>query len=44
LNTKITTNLLSFLLVTHMIPSDARFNGYEFSKWTAVMNRFPTDR
>jgi hypothetical protein len=38
------TNLLSFLLVTHTISSDTRFNGYEFLKWTVVLKQFWTDR
>jgi hypothetical protein len=38
LNTKIFSNLLSFLLVTHTASSDARFDSYEFSKWHVVLN------
>jgi hypothetical protein len=27
-----------------MASSDTRFDSYEFSKWTVVLNRFWTDR
>jgi hypothetical protein len=37
LNTNIGANFLSFLLVTHTVPSDQRFNSYQFSKWTMVL-------
>jgi hypothetical protein len=38
LNTKVVTNLLSFLPATHMASSNTWFDGYEFSKWTVVLN------
>jgi hypothetical protein len=38
LNTKVVANLLSFLLVNHMASSNIRFNSYEFSKWTVLLN------
>jgi hypothetical protein len=44
-NTKIVANLLSFLLVTHTVPSDTRFTIYQFSKWTGaetVLDRLAT--
>jgi hypothetical protein len=31
-NTEIIDNYLSFLLVTHIVSSDARFDSYKFSK------------
>jgi hypothetical protein len=32
LNTELVVNNLSFLLVTHMVTTNARFNSYELSK------------
>jgi hypothetical protein len=31
-NTEIVANYLSFMLVTHTVTTDARFDSYEFSK------------
>jgi hypothetical protein len=43
LNTKIVVNLLSFPLITHMVPSDAWFDSYEFSNVDPGSERFWTD-
>jgi hypothetical protein len=42
-NTELVANYLIFLLVTHMVSSDARFDSYEFSKTGHGAERFWTD-
>jgi hypothetical protein len=37
LNPNIVANFLSFLLITNTVPSNQRFNSYEFSKCTVVL-------
>jgi hypothetical protein len=41
LNTKISVNELSFLLVTHMVYSDARFDSYGILKSGQDAENFP---